>query len=138
MPRKDFFHQVVRQALEKDGWIITADPLDLTIGEVELFADLGADRVIAADRGTDKIAIEIKSFMGESPVSEFHKALGQYANYRLSLSEIEPARTVWLAVPVGVWNSFFQRPFIQKSIDFYRVELIIFDPDKIEILKWIK
>jgi hypothetical protein len=57
MPRKDFFHQVVRQALEKDGWIITADPLDLTIGEVELFADLGADRVIAADRGTDKIEI---------------------------------------------------------------------------------
>lgn len=90
MARKDVYHNVVRHALEKEGWTITDDPLDLSIGEVELFADLGAERVIAAERGNEKIAVEIKSFVGQSPVSEFHKAIGQYENYRLSLEELDP------------------------------------------------
>jgi len=99
MARRDLYHEAVRAALIKDGWLITADPLDLTVGEVELLADLGAERVVAADRGNEKIAVEIKSFVGQSPVSEFHKALGQYENYRLSLEELEPNRSLWLAIP---------------------------------------
>lgn len=137
MARKDLFHEAVRSALEKDGWVITDDPLDLTVGEVELLADLGAERLIAANRGHEKIAIEIKSFVGQSPVSEFHKAIGQYENYRLSLEELEPDRSIWLAIPVLAWNDFFQRPFIQKAIQRYRIEMIIFDPDSAQILQWI-
>lgn len=66
--------------------------------------------MIAAERGNEKIAVEIKSFAGQSPVSEFHKALGQYENYRSSLEELDPVRTIWLAVPEKAWNDFFQRP----------------------------
>lgn len=138
MSRRDIYHDIVRSALEKDGWQITADPLDLTIGEVELFADLGAERVIAAEKGNEKIAVEIKSFSGQSPVSEFHKALGQYENYRSSLEELDPDRTVWLAVPVGAWTDFFQRPFIQKAIVRHNIELIIFDIVNERIDQWIK
>lgn len=29
MPAKDLFHQAVRHALEKEGWIITYDPLHI-------------------------------------------------------------------------------------------------------------
>jgi predicted ATP-binding protein involved in virulence len=138
MARRDLYHDAVRTALEKEGWTITADPLDLTIGEVELFADLGVERVLAAERGTEKIAVEIKSFVGQSPVSEFHKALGQYENYRLSLEELDPTRTVWLAIPDEAWNDFFQRPFIQKAINRHQIELIIFNPDIEIIIQWIK
>jgi XisH protein len=138
MSRRDLYHNAIRVALEKEGWLITDDPLDLTIGEVELFADLGAERVIAAERGSQKIAVEIKSFAGQSPVSEFHKALGQYENYRLSLEEIEPDRIIWLAIPISAWNDFFQRPFIQKAIQRHQIELIIFDPENETILQWIK
>ena len=138
MARRDIFHSEIRVALEKDGWYITDDPLDLTVGEVELLADLGAERVIAAERANQKIAVEIKSFMGQSPVSEFHKALGQYENYRLSLEELEPDRAIWLAIPVLAWNDFFQRPFIQKAIQRHKIELIIFDPENQTILQWIK
>lgn len=138
MARRDLYHDAVRTALEKEGWTITADPLDLTIGEVELFADLGVERVLAAERGTEKIAVEIKSFVGQSPVSEFHKALGQYENYRLSLEELDPTRTVWLAIPDEAWNDFFQRPFIQKAINRHQIELIIFNPDNEIIIQWIK
>ena len=138
MSRKDLYHYTIRTALEKDGWLITDDPLDLTIGEVELLADLGAERVIAAERDNQKIAVEIKSFVGQSPVSEFHKALGQYENYRLSLEELEPDRILWLAIPSLAWNDFFQRPFIQKAIQRHHIELIIFDPENETILQWIK
>ncbi len=138
MARRDIFHSEIRIALEKDGWCITDDPLDLTVGEVELLADLGAERVIAAERANQKIAVEIKSFMGQSPVSEFHKALGQYENYRMSLEELEPDRAIWLAIPVLAWNDFFQRPFIQKAIQRHKIELIIFEPENQTILQWIK
>lgn len=138
MASRDFYHDAARTALEKDGWLITDDPLDLTVGEVTLFADLGAERVIAAERGSEKIAVEIKSFLDQSPVSEFHKALGQYENYRLSLEELDPDRTLWLAIPDEAWNDFFQRPFIQKAVQRYGIELIIFDPHEKTIVRWIK
>lgn len=138
MARKDLYHTIARTAIEKDGWVITDDPLDLTIGEVELLADLGAERLIGAERGSEKIAIEIKSFVGQSPVSEFHKALGQYENYRSSLEELDPERTIWLAIPKNVWNDFFQRPFIQKALKRHKIELIIFNPDEEKIEQWIK
>lgn len=137
MPRKDFYHEIVRLALEKDHWTITDDPLELTIGGVELYADLGAERLIAAEKGTEKIAIEIKSFISESPVSDFHKALGQYESYKLSLSEIDPNRQVWLAIPHEAWKNFFQRPFIQKAISHYGISLVIFDLVNIQLEKWI-
>jgi hypothetical protein len=135
---RDLFHFQARRAIEKDGWIITDDPLDLTVGEVELLADLGAERLIGAERGNEKIAVEIKSFVNQSPVSEFHKAVGQYENYRLSLEELDPLRKVWLAIPDEAWNDFFQRPFIQKAISRYQIEFIIFDPYTEEIIQWIK
>lgn len=138
MSRRDIYHEIVCAALGKDGWQITADPLDLTIGEVELFADLGAERVIAAEKGNEKIAVEIKSFLGQSPVSEFHKALGQYENYRSSLEEIDPNRSVWLAIPDEAWEDFFQRPFIQKAILRHKIELLIFDINNESIVQWIK
>jgi len=43
MPRLDIHHKTVRNALEKDGWVITHDPFLLQIGKKRLFADLGAE-----------------------------------------------------------------------------------------------
>jgi XisH protein len=138
MARRDFFHDNIKEALIKDGWLITDDPLDLTIGEVELLADLGAERMIAAERNNEKIAVEIKSFEGQSPVSEFHKAIGQYENYRLSLEELEPDRRIWLAITDNAWQKFFQRPFIQKAIKRFEIEIIVFNPETNSITSWIK
>ncbi|MEC4884711.1 MAG: element excision factor XisH family protein [Scytonema sp. PMC 1070.18] len=69
MPAPDLYHDVVCTALIKDGWKITDDPLVLTIGRRSVFVDLGAEKLIAAERGSDKIAIEIKSFPSPSPLS---------------------------------------------------------------------
>ncbi len=107
MPKRDKYHFQVRAALEKDGWIITDDPLDLTSGEVELFADLGAARVLAAERGEEKIAVEIKSFLEEqSPVSEFHKASGQYDTYQFALEDKEPKEGLFGYTHIHLENIF--------------------------------
>ena len=76
MSKRDFFHEAVCDALGKDGWAITDDPLKIEWGGATIKIDLGAERLIAAERGNEKIAVEIKSFLSPSPLSEFHTALG--------------------------------------------------------------
>jgi hypothetical protein len=74
MPRKDIYHESVRVALEKDGWTVTHAPIYLEWGEATYYPDLGAERVIAATKGTEKIAVEIKTFIGQVFQEEFFKA----------------------------------------------------------------
>ena len=82
MPAKDIYHDTVRTALDKDGWTITHDPLRIRLARGKnLFVDLGAERLLAAEKGTEKIAVEIKSFIGTSEVEDLKNALGQYVLY---------------------------------------------------------
>ncbi|PPJ64743.1 hypothetical protein CUN59_03375 [Cuspidothrix issatschenkoi CHARLIE-1] len=85
MTAKDKFHDAVKNALIKEGWMITNDPLFIQFGGVDLYVDLGAEKMLAAEKDNQKIAVEIKSFLGDSTISEFHQALGQLLNYRLIL-----------------------------------------------------
>lgn len=108
MPAKDKFHNLVKQALIEDGWHITHDPLYLKFGRADHFqVDLGAEKVLAAERDGTKIAVEIKSFLGDSPVSDFHRALGQFLNYRFVLENSEPNRSLYLALPHYAYESYF-------------------------------
>jgi XisH protein len=136
---KDVFHQQVKNSLIKDGWNITHDPLTIRISEaVKLQIDLAAENAIAAERDLEKIAVEIKSFIGDSDISAFHTALGQYLNYFQALEEQQPDRIVYLAIPTETYRDFFQLSFIQRSLKRYQVKLIIYDPKLEEIKGWIK
>jgi hypothetical protein len=136
MSAKDIFHQSVRIALEKDGWKITHDPLYLKVNDVEFYIDLGVERLIAAEKAGQKIAIEIKSFLGASEVAEFHLALGQILNYRLALKQEKLARILYLAIPKDTYEDFFSRQFIQDSVAEYQIKLLIFDSIKQEVVLW--
>ena len=81
------------------------DPLRIKSGGVDRQIDLGAEKIIAAEKGKDKIAVEIKSFIGASNISEFHTAVGQFINYRVALEKEQPERTLHLAVPVSVYRT---------------------------------
>jgi hypothetical protein len=139
MSRKDLFHQVFKQALEKDGWIITHDPFIIQITEtIKLKIDLGAESTIAAQRNQEKVAIEVKSFIADSDISEFHSALGQYLNYVQALEDKEPDRILYLAVPIETYEDFFQLPFIQKSLSRHAINIVVYDPTHEEIKQWIR
>lgn len=95
MSAKDRFHDVVKTALQKDGWRITHAPFTVRIeGIADMYIDLGAEKLIAAERNGQKIAVEVKSFIGTSTISEFHTALGQFINYRYALAGQEPERVL--------------------------------------------
>jgi len=67
MSAKDIFHDAVKRALEKDGWIITHDPLFLSFGGVDMYVDLGAERILAADRGDKKLPSKSKASLALQP-----------------------------------------------------------------------
>lgn len=64
MPSLDIYHDLVKTALQAEGWIITHDPYPLSAGGTELYIDLGARKLIAAVKQNRKIAVEVKSFSG--------------------------------------------------------------------------
>jgi len=136
MSAKDTFHQSVRNALEKDAWRITHDPLHLKVEDIEFFIDLGAERLLAAEKGGQKIAVEVKSFLGASEVTEFHLALGQTLNYRLALKKQESERILYLAISHDIYQDFFSREFVQESLKEYRIKLLIFNSLTQEIVLW--
>lgn len=137
MSARDLFHNVVKTALQKEGWQITSDPYPLQAGSFDLAIDLGAEKVIAAERGTTKIAVEIKSFLGPSKISEFYVALGQFITYRTALHKQEQERILYLAAPEDLYEKFFATIFIQELIQQNQVYLTTYDIEKEIISQWI-
>ncbi|MBW4689665.1 MAG: XisH family protein [Komarekiella atlantica HA4396-MV6] len=137
MPAKDVYHDAVKNALIKDGWIITADPYPIKYEEVKLFADLAGEKTIAASREGKQIVIEIKSFLSRSPMRDFETALGQYLIYKALLSLEYPEQELYLAIGEIIYEDFFQKVAIQLILAKYQISLLVFDMNKQEILKWI-
>ncbi|MEM8525921.1 MAG: element excision factor XisH family protein [Bacteroidota bacterium] len=97
---KDLFHDNAKEALQDAGWNISADPLRIyTSDTTYLEIDLAAENILLAERASEKIAVEVKSFIKKSFISAFHEAIGQYLDYRSALEDTEPDRVVYLAVP---------------------------------------
>lgn len=138
MSAKDVFHEVVKKALQKDGWQITHDPLSISVGGVNLSIDLAAEKLIAAEKEGEKIAVEIKSFLERSSaISEFHTALGQFINYRGALKRRQPDRVLYLAVPLTTYKTFFNLDFPRDMIEENQVKMIIYDVEHEVIAEWI-
>jgi hypothetical protein len=137
MAARDTFHNAVRQALIADGWTITDDPLVVRLGSIDLFIDLGAEKLIGAEKNDVQIAVEVKNFLGSSVVAEFHTALGQFLNYRFALQQKQPNRVLFLAVPADIYQSFFTLALAQGVVAQYNVKLLVYQPETQEIWQWI-
>ncbi|NET29570.1 XisH family protein [Okeania sp. SIO1I7] len=138
MPAKDFYHDIVKNALIKDGWTITNDPYILSIGKRDLFVDLGADKLLSAEKGLKKIAVEIKSFTSLSRVNDLEKALGQYILYYDIIQDIEPERLLYLAITESIFEEFFTEPIGQILLKNQRLSLMTFDAKQEVICQWIQ
>ncbi len=136
MAAKDIYHNVVKIALEKDGWIITDDPLRLTIGSRSVYVDLGAEKLFAAEKEGRKIAVEVKSFINPSPVNDLENALGQYILYSKILEEQQPERVIYLAIPTNVFQEIFSEPIGEILLRKTDLLLLVFDPRKEIIVQW--
>lgn len=133
---RDFFHSTVQEVLLKEGFSITHDPYVLRKYDPQWELDFGAEKVIAAESDRLKIAIEVKSYFQDSFAHAFHGILGQYLNYRLALSYVDPDHKMFLAVPEDIFNEEFSRRGISNSIRHFQVSLMIYHPVEKIILRW--
>lgn len=138
MPAPDLYHDIVKRALVKDDWQITDDPYYIQYKGLRLYADIGAERPLGAEKGDKKIVVEIKVFGSASQITELERALGQYSIYRGILKKIEPARIIYLAIAQDVFEDFFLRPAIQDIVADIQVNFVVFDPTQEKIVQWIE
>jgi hypothetical protein len=138
MPARNIYHKAVVQALTADGWTITHDPFTITYGGPDLFVDLGGEyATIAAEKGTQRIAVEISNFLNRSPLRDLHEMVGQYGVYRAVLAESEPERRLFLAAPLHVYEALLAEKFGQLIVNRLQMRLLVFDATKQRILQWI-
>jgi hypothetical protein len=137
MPKLDIIHNAVKNALIRDGWIITDDPYIIEYRRTKLYADIGAERPIAAERGGQKLVVEVKSFIGASKLQDLKETLGQYDIYRYLLEETAPDRKLYVAVSAIAHKTFFNQDVIQLILHKHQLPLIIVDTEVEEILQWI-
>jgi hypothetical protein len=136
MPAKDLYHDTVKTALIKDGWTITDDPLHLKIGTRNTSIDLGAERLIAAQRDLEQIAVEVKSFIGTSPINDLEKAWGQFFLYARALGKKDPGRQLYLAVTRNIAETLFKEEAGALLLEEPGFRLLVFDEITEEIVQW--
>jgi len=141
MPARDIYHQAVKAALIADGWTITHDPYRVGFGGKDVYIDLGAERdaldpMLAAERGTMRIAVEIKTFTGPSVIGDLEQAIGQYLLYRSWLRRTEPERLLYLAVDTEAALGVFEQEFGRIVADDLQIRLIVVDTTAERIVTW--
>ncbi len=137
MPAKDKVHDIVKNALINDGWTITHDPYSMKLGSADLFVDLGAEKLIAAEKGNAKIAVEVKSFLGKSIISETQDAIGQFLMYQVVMSEFEANRVLYLALEEEIFDNEFSDALKKLVLEKLNIKLLIFRASEEGIVKWL-
>ncbi|MGL4500380.1 MAG: element excision factor XisH family protein [Planktothrix sp.] len=137
MPAKDIYHDTVKNALIKDGWIIIHDPLSLKIGNKDIFIDLAADKLLIAEKHEQKIAVEVKSFISPSEIEDLKNALGQYILYEKVLNRLGSERILYLAIREPVFNRLFTEEIGKILLEDKTLKLLVFEPEQEVVIQWI-
>ena len=136
---KDAIHDSIKNALLKDGWAITAEFLQIEYEELEIFADLVAEREpIVAQKSDKKIIVEVKTFAGRSFIRELQQALGQYDLYREIITLAGLDYELYLAVSSLVYEAFFLRKGTHEIVQRRHLKLLVVDVEREEVVQWIK
>lgn len=132
MPADDAIKPAVVAALVKDGWAITRDPLTVEVDDLYVFIDL------AGQRGTERIAVEIKSFPSKSMVADLQQAIGQFVMYRFLLADDDPGRSLFVAVSAETFGRVFAAGAGRRLRDELAMPLVVVDTTTEEVVRWIR
>jgi hypothetical protein len=136
MSARDKIHNQVVNALKKDGWTITHDPYKVPWKLRKVQIDLGAERLLAAEKGAEKIAVEIKSFAGTNDLGDLYNALGQFVLYRNALLDFEPDRTLFLAIDREAFEEHFDDTDGEALRVKEGIKLVVCDIETEEVVLW--
>jgi hypothetical protein len=125
MSAKDIIHEAVKNALIKDGWTITDDPYTIEFQDEFVYADLAAERIIAAEKDHQKMIVECKSFLKLSPIQDFKEALGQYMMYLPLIAKQAPEYRLYIAIDTNAYQSAFQRQIVQFLVQLHHIPCVL-------------
>lgn len=134
MPAKDRYHDAVVHALIKDGWTIAAEQLFIRLAGRRLWID------IRAAKASEQLAIvvEVKGFENiPSPVDYLADAVGKYVLYLGALDSVSIDAPLYMAVPVAAYQGILSEEIAQRAMRRIDIKLIVFDPEREELTKWI-
>jgi hypothetical protein len=135
---RDKIHDVFRQALELDGWFVTDDPLFLRVGKIPIHIDLGAEKILGAEREGVKIAIEVKTFGKASLITALYEAVGKFIVYRKALEVLKPERVLYLAMPEDAFNQLNREPILAKMFTDEKIKIVLYQTDSQKITSWLE
>lgn len=138
MSARDKFHDAVVAALIAAGWTITHDPLTIRYDGTKFDIDLGAEKLIGAEKAGRKIAVEVKSFLRSSTITDFHNAMGQCGNYQFAIQKEQLDRMVFMAVPRHAYKEMQQSKFYFDRLKSASIGLIVFNEVNETIIAWIE
>ncbi len=104
----------------------------------KMYIDLGAEKLIAATKEKQKIAVEVKSLVARSMISAFHELVGQFITCSSVLKKQESDRVLYVAVPNDAYATLFQKDFVIDIVGTFKIKVFVFEPDDKKILKWVK
>lgn len=134
MPAKDFYHDVVVRALIRDGWTVTNQQVKIIVEDRNLFIDIEATKP-AEDR---IILIEVKELeQVSSPIGALAAAIGKYFIYRAALDDAGLATPLYLAVSSQSYAGILSEKIGILTLAQGKISVLIFDPEREEIVKWI-
>ncbi len=108
------------------------------MGGKDLYVDLGAEEAaLAAEKEGRRIAVEIQSFLGRSPVRNLEEAVGQYAIYRWLLAAADPGRVLYVAVSGSAYRGVLADQFGQLVVSGLDLHLVVLDERQERIVQWI-
>jgi hypothetical protein len=139
MPAIDQCEPAVIRALQKAGWIVTHQPYSIHIVEPGRSNYVYADLRLRHSRNSRTIIVtEVKCFADKRQLmDDLYESIGQYATYRSALALENLQLPLYLAIPLAVYATFFQKPLVQRVINDVQVKLVIVDTEKEEIIQWI-
>jgi hypothetical protein len=89
-------------------------------------------------RGTQRILVEVKSFLGRSFVADLQAAIGQYEMYQAVIDTQKLDFRLYMALASTVYEERFQSPLAQLMIQRGQVNLMVFDPNQEVVTQWIE
>jgi hypothetical protein len=110
----------------------------MKVGQIPVHIDLGAEKIIGAERNGEKIAIEIKTFGLASFITALYEAIGKYIIYRIALEQMKSDRVLYLAMPEKVYTKFCKEPLVKEAFDQYHFKILLYKTDTKEQIEWVK
>ena len=135
---RDKIHDAIKVALQNDGWLVTDDPFYLKIGKIRIHIDLGGEKIFDAEKGTQKIAVEVKTFGNTSFITALYEAVGKFIIYRKALEFLRPDRPLYLAIPEDIYKKINKELILNAVIVDEKIKLVLYNTDLQKITSWIE